>query len=188
MRILACADLHGRPARVARVRALVAEHRPDVLCLAGDLTHAGSGSGALQLLETLDVPIVAVSGNMDDAHTVEAMRRRGVLLGDSPRVIGGVTFAGPEVAGPCDVLVTHEPPAGVLDRVGTGRHIGSPAVRALIERWQPRLHVCGHVHESPGVVRLGATTVVNCTLGRDEIAGALAVLEGEALDVRLLPP
>lgn len=188
MRILACADLHGRPNRVARVRALVAEHRPDVLCLAGDLTHAGSGYEALELLEALDVPIVAVAGNMDDAHTVEAMRGRAVLLGEATRVIGGVTFAGPEAAGPCDVLVTHEPPAGVLDRVGTGRHIGSPAVRALVERWQPRLHFCGPVHESPGVARLGATTVVNCTMGRDEIAGALAVLDGATLDVRLLPP
>jgi uncharacterized protein len=39
--------------------------------------------------------------------------------------------------------------------------VGSPAVRSLIEEVQPLLTLHGHIHESPGVVKLGRTTAVN---------------------------
>jgi Icc-related predicted phosphoesterase len=39
--------------------------------------------------------------------------------------------------------------------------VGSRAVRDAIDRYQPLLGLHGHVHESPGVKRLGRTTVVN---------------------------
>ncbi len=39
--------------------------------------------------------------------------------------------------------------------------VGSSAVRATIERVQPLLSVHGHIHESPGVARIGRTTCVN---------------------------
>jgi uncharacterized protein len=39
--------------------------------------------------------------------------------------------------------------------------VGSTAVRELIERYQPALALHGHVHESPGAVRLGRTLSLN---------------------------
>jgi Icc-related predicted phosphoesterase len=39
--------------------------------------------------------------------------------------------------------------------------VGSTAVRAAIERYQPMLGLHGHVHESRGVTHIGKTTVVN---------------------------
>jgi uncharacterized protein len=39
--------------------------------------------------------------------------------------------------------------------------IGSPAVRSLIEEFQPLAGLHGHVHESPGLASLGRTSVVN---------------------------
>ena len=47
------------------------------------------------------------------------------------------------------------------DRLGTGEHVGSTALRALIEREQPDLVLCGHIHESRAIDEIGATTVVN---------------------------
>lgn len=39
--------------------------------------------------------------------------------------------------------------------------VGSSAVREVLERVQPLLSVHGHIHESPGIARVGRTTCVN---------------------------
>ena len=60
------------------------------------------------------------------------------------------------------LLLTHAPPHGTqLDRLKNGRHVGSKAVRAFIEQYQPSLCVCGHIHEAKGEDRLGATILFN---------------------------
>jgi Icc-related predicted phosphoesterase len=38
---------------------------------------------------------------------------------------------------------------------------GSTAIRKEIERHQPLVHLCGHVHESRGTTRIGKTLIVN---------------------------
>jgi predicted phosphohydrolase len=66
-----------------------------------------------------------------------------------------------------DVLLTHGPPYGILDRVVGGDHVGCQDLLEAVERVRPRLHVFGHIHEAYGVVRTGPTTFVNastCTL------------------------
>lgn len=186
MRILACADLHGHPERVARVRALVREHQPQVILLPGDLTHAGRGEEALTLLHAFSLPVLAIPGNMDAAAAVVAMRRHGTLLEGDPRIIDGVAFGGPDVEVPCDVLVVHEPPYRVLDRVPSGERIGSRVVRDRMLRLRPRLLACGHVHESPGVERVGDTLVVNCTMGDGKTGGALIEVTPAGVAARLL--
>ena len=186
MRILACADQHGRPERIERVRALVAAHAPAVVLLPGDLTHAGGGEDALALLSTLPVPVLAVPGNMDGPRAVFQISQRGRLLGTEPVVIQGVSFGGPDVHTPCDVLVTHEPPLGTLDVASSGRHIGTQAVRDLVARLRPKVLTCGHVHESPGIARLEDTLVVNCTMGNDRSSGALIELAPDGATAHLL--
>jgi Icc-related predicted phosphoesterase len=60
------------------------------------------------------------------------------------------------------VLVSHSPPAGVLDVSSDGRSIGSQAVRETIRIKKPNLVVCGHIHGSAGQIdRTGETTVIN---------------------------
>ncbi len=185
VRLLACADLHGHPERVARVRALVTENQPAVLLLPGDLTHLGRGEEALLLLHSLPLPVLTIPGNMDTPGVKAAMRRHGTLLEGPPRAVAGVTFGGPDADAPCDVLVVHEPPHGVLDRVA-GRHIGSPAVREKVLRLRPRVVACGHVHESPGIERLGDALVVNCTMGDGRSGGALIEITPAEVTARLL--
>lgn len=186
MRILACADLHGRPDRIARVRALVSEHAPAVVLLPGDLTHGGRGEEALGLLEILPVPVLAVPGNMDGPRAVAEIVGRGALAGGTPVEIAGVTFGGPHATSRCDVLVTHEPPAGTLDVAYSGQHIGTRAVLDLVMQLRPRVLTCGHVHEAAGIERLGETLVINCTMGDGKTAGALIELGPEDTSARLL--
>jgi len=63
-----------------------------------------------------------------------------------------------------DVLLTHGPPYGVLDRTRTGEHVGCTAQRDWIIKHQPRLVVCGHIHEDPGLAMIGRTLVVNAAI------------------------
>ena len=49
------------------------------------------------------------------------------------------------------VLVTHGPAWGTLDTVSDGKQIGSQALRRLIDRKPPRLHLHGHIHRMFGV-------------------------------------
>ena len=65
------------------------------------------------------------------------------------------------------VFVLHSPPLGTAcDAMSGGAHVGSRAIRAFVEKHQPRLTLSGHIHESPRVTgawrdRLGATICVN---------------------------
>ncbi len=60
----------------------------------------------------------------------------------------------------------HSPPMGHVDASSAGDHLGSTAILAAIEAKQPRLAVCGHIHESWGQSsRIGETEVHN--LGPD---------------------
>jgi Icc-related predicted phosphoesterase len=75
--------------------------------------------------------------------------------------------------GRVDILLSHIPPYGVLDRVDSdhippswvGRHAGSRLVLDYIKRQHPRYAICGHIHESAGMETLGNTEVFNLGSG-----------------------
>lgn len=50
-----------------------------------------------------------------------------------------------------DVLVSHGPPRGVLDRTADGLDVGGESLLAAVRRVRPRLHLFGHVHEGRGL-------------------------------------
>lgn len=63
-----------------------------------------------------------------------------------------------------DVLVTHGPPASVLDRCPDGQRVGCGELRVRLERVKPRLHVFGHIHDSYGRLDVDGTTFVNAAI------------------------
>jgi uncharacterized protein len=185
MRILACADLHGVTERAVCVRDLIVETAPDVVVLAGDIAGFENEAETLEALHS-PVPVLAVPGNMDGAETVVALTRKGWLLTDEPRSLGGFTFAGSRVRRTVDVVVVHRPPQGTLDGTPGGDHIGSSGVREAMRAIRPRVLICGHVHESPGVERVGETLVVNCSMGAGKARGAVIVLERDSVRADLV--
>jgi uncharacterized protein len=60
-----------------------------------------------------------------------------------------------------DIIVSHGPPLDCLDRTNSGQHIGSPALQKHVLEHQPKLVVCGHVHEAAGVRSLGQSMIAN---------------------------
>ena len=60
------------------------------------------------------------------------------------------------------LLVSHNPPKDtVCDCLPNGMHVGSEAVRAFIEKVQPAICICGHIHEAKGEDTIGATRIIN---------------------------
>lgn len=65
---------------------------------------------------------------------------------------------------PCDVLITHGPPMYTGDlAANNGKHVGCPLLREKIDEIQPRLHVCGHIHEGSGVQLVDRCIHVNAS-------------------------
>jgi len=162
---------------------------------------------------SLATRLLAVAGNMDSPAIDARLAALGVALDGRGVVMGDVGFfgvsAGPKSplhtpyeiteeqiaarieAGFAEVkncrvkfFCPHAPPKDTAcDRIHSGLHVGSAAVRAFIEREQPDLVLCGHIHESRGEDYIGRTRVVN---PGPVSAGHYAVVEtSETLAVKL---
>lgn len=171
-------------------------------------------ASAVESWRLLPMRLLAVAGNMDSAAIDARLAALGVTLDGRGVTIGDVGFfgvsAGPKSplhtpyeiteeqiaerieAGFAEVkncrvktFCPHAPPKDTTcDRIHSGLHVGSTAVRAFIEREQPDLVLCGHIHESRGEDRIGKTRVVN---PGPVSAGHYAVVEiGETLTVELV--
>jgi uncharacterized protein len=146
---------------------------------------------AIESWRPLAPRLLAVAGNMDsqaiDARLAElgvALDGRGYVLGDvgvfgvsaaptSPlhtpyelsddelqqRIESG--FAA--VAGcPRKIFCPHAPPLDTAcDRLPSGEHVGSAIIRTFVEREQPDVVLCGHIHEARGEDVIGRSEVVN---------------------------
>jgi predicted phosphodiesterase len=65
--------------------------------------------------------------------------------------------------GGVDVLLTHGPPMGHGDWCEGSGHQGCADLLDYVERYQPRLHVFGHIHESYGATTNGRTVFLNAS-------------------------
>jgi len=66
---------------------------------------------------------------------------------------------------PCDVLITHGPPWGILDYVKLGEpHLGCEELLKAVGRTKPRFHVFGHIHGGYGEWQLNGTRFINASI------------------------
>jgi Icc-related predicted phosphoesterase len=188
VRILAFSDLHRDLGQAAKLVEMSAE--ADLVIGAGDFASIHEGlEETIGALAGIEAPTVLVPGNNE---TLEALRGAAAAWPAATVLHGeGTTIDGVEVYGlgagipvtPWDwsfdlddeaasemlaacphgaLLVLHSPPRGHCDSAGDGSHFGSPALLAAIEEKQPRLAVCGHIHESWGCEsEVGETPVRN---------------------------
>jgi Icc-related predicted phosphoesterase len=78
-----------------------------------------------------------------------------------------------------DVLITHGPPKGTLDRTWHGEDVGCEELATAVARVRPRLHVFGHIHEAYGRVERDGTVFVNAASvdGREKLCHAPIVVD-----------
>ncbi|MEM8775571.1 MAG: metallophosphoesterase family protein [Pseudomonadota bacterium] len=187
MRIMAFSDLHLSRANAAVL--VEASAGADLVLGAGDFCNHRAGlSDAMALLSGVQKPMVVIAGNAESAEELrkEALPGTTVLHGSGTEVDGlmifGLGYGVPTtpfgdwscdlseqeaetLLAPCehaDILLLHSPPKGVADQTSIGVSVGSTAIRDAIERIQPQLAMCGHIHDSWGVTgQIGKTRIVN---------------------------
>lgn len=190
MRILACADIHGSQHRLNLFLDQITAHKPDLAVICGDLTQYGPAETATNILDQIPLQTLAVPGNIDTpdvtdginhSHATNIDHRRVIInaipfigiggrptphLGKTPIETDAGTKPLQDLITSTTILVTHVPPYKTVDRMNLGPHGGNKDLRRLIESFQPRLVLSGHIHEDPGIDTIGQTTIVNCSIAR----------------------
>ncbi len=184
-RILAFSDLHLSRHCAEKIRAVAGD--ADIVIGAGDFCNGRNGlDEVMDLLWILEDDAIYVPGNAESADELRAATSATVLHGQAVERAGltifGLGYGVPttpfgswscdltEAAAEAllagmknaDILISHSPPKGLADSTSSGQSVGSTAVRAAIERDQPRLCLCGHIHDSWGKSGfIGRTAVHN---------------------------
>jgi Icc-related predicted phosphoesterase len=65
------------------------------------------------------------------------------------------------IPGGLDILLSHGPIMGVLDRNEEGKSCGSRSLWRKVQQCQPRQMIHGHIHEAHGTYRVGGTMFNN---------------------------
>jgi putative phosphoesterase len=190
MLIYAVADIHADLKRIEHIREVVSAHHPDVLVIAGDIINYVHPEKTFVQLNDLALPVVMVRGNSDPGHIENhAVKFPNLTFLHLNQVtVKSVAFTGISGTIPLPfrnrvrlfekdlmkrvyplidaqtLVVVHPPPWGILDQVMGRFHSGSKMVRDIVEKKQPRLLICGHIHEAAGIETIGRTTVVNCSM------------------------
>jgi Icc-related predicted phosphoesterase len=192
LKVLAFADIHGSYDKVdeilAKVSADVVVIGGDITTM-GTPPEART---AIEGWKKLGHPLLAIAGNMDPPEIDGVLEASGVSINGRGVKIGDVGFFGvsaspfsplhtpyeiseEEVAKRIEagyravkdagvkVFVPHAPPVNTkVDKVFLGKHVGSTSVREFIEREQPDVVICGHIHEARGQDTIGRSKIVNC--------------------------
>jgi len=203
MKLVILSDTHGRHESLGTLSGDVLVHCGDAQEGYGCNPHELEAFDAWLGEQAFD-HVLSIGGNHD--FTMEQRVHRGqrplhhaVVLQDEEVTIDGRRFYGspwtPDLEGfayyqpddqlrerwaaiPArpDVLITHTPPVGILDRNRRGRSLGCPLLAEQLDRIRPRVHVFGHVHASRGICRRGETTYVNASqLRRDGLFEAVTL-------------
>ena len=63
-----------------------------------------------------------------------------------------------------DILITHGPAFGILDRTVKGDHVGCEDLLITLKKVHPRVHICGHIHEAYGIWVDNGITHINASV------------------------
>jgi len=206
MKILAVADIHGSQYRLNTLLDNIEKYSPDLVIICGDITQFGPGAVAINFLNQIPVETLAIPGNIDTSEVGPAITESSAENIDLKRVVkNGISFVGmggetislravitdkdrkkpiEELLDEKTVLITHVPPYKLQDKVYIGHHIGSKELKKLVENYLPRLVLCGHVHEDPGMTMFHDTVIVNCSMGKRTEGALIEINEG--IDVNIL--
>ena len=167
--LIHCGDIETiftvNPNAVAEIDAWFGRQRFDrIFCIGGNHDHV------LERIVTAgEAPFRNATWLHEHAETFRGVRFYGAswvpMLSQMPfyATDDALGTAWSRIPDEVDVLVTHTPPAGVLDVSSRGQALGCPHLTARLSALSPALHCFGHVHRSAGSEVIGGTTFVNAT-------------------------
>lgn len=198
MKILLLSDTHGKHRKLSDLP------QADVLIHAGDLTWNGTEDEIADFVEWLDTldytHKIFIAGNHDDCldgAMIEGLPASCHYLSNSGIEIEGVKIWGiplclsdeihladlypkkiAQIPTDTDILISHSPPFGVLDRASLGVNIGNKDLLQRVQAIAPRYHLFGHIHEGYGTLQTPLTTFVNGSIVNEhyEIANRPVIL------------
>ncbi len=94
LKILALSDIHGTRTGEKVLVDLISEHHPDIIVLAGDITHFGPTSWATEFIRNIDLPILFVNGNSDPKEMIGEILKEEYMDADTHMSFRGVEFHG----------------------------------------------------------------------------------------------
>lgn len=187
MKLLVFSDIHSDARALERLMAIDADY---YFC-AGDLVNFSRGLDAMgEILRKRADRVYVIPGNHESGQQiVDLCARFGLHNFHGGRIeIDGFHVVGLGYSNPTPfdtpgeyseeelesrlhafdglkpmIAICHVPPYGtMLDRITNLRHAGSTAMRAFLQREQPRYFFCGHIHEAAGAQeKLGETSALN---------------------------
>ncbi len=196
MTILHISDTHNRHRQLQHLPAA------DVIVHSGDFTMAGTESEVMDFMEWFcDLPYahkVFIAGNHDDClfgadfnglpDNCHYLYGNGVEI-DGIRFFGIPLFVEDDISGnyakmvrnipsDTDVLITHQPPFGILDKSGH-YHFGNKTLTETVREIQPKVHLFGHIHVANGLYQYEHVMYSNAALvGEDyELANDPHIIE-----------
>ncbi|MCJ2513375.1 MAG: metallophosphoesterase family protein [Candidatus Thermoplasmatota archaeon] len=207
MKILSLADIHGSQYRLNIVLKNIEKYTPDLIVICGDITQFGPADVAINILNQIKVKTLAIHGNIDSNEILKAIDySKAINIHLKKEIVDNIPFIGiggeidvqfdlqikvnasfkpiGEILDKSTVLVTHIPPYGLQDKFFLGLNSGSKDLKKIINKYNPRLVLCGHIHENPGFIKFKNTTIINCSIGKTG-GGALIELNNK-INVKML--
>jgi hypothetical protein len=192
MKILLLSDIHSNTGNLKELVLKAKEREFELILIAGDLTSFGEEKETMEVIKEikkLNKKVFAVPGNLDTKASVLLLEKEGISLhskkekfkgfvfvgfGGATQSIGQIVFSEEEIYEKLKSLIkenkekifllTHSPPKNSrLDESLSGKHIGSIAVRKIIEQFKPEFSVCGHCHEAFGEEKIKETLCINAS-------------------------
>ena len=191
LKILSIADIHGSQYRLNIALKNIEKYSPDLMVICGDITQFGPADTAINILNQIKIKTLAIHGNIDSDDVLKAIETsKAINIHIKKEIVDSIPFIGlggninilsdskikikvnnthktlNEIIDKSTVLVTHIPPYGLQDKIFLGLHSGSKEIKKIINKYSPRLVLCGHIHENPGFIKYNNTTIVNCSIGK----------------------
>ena len=63
-----------------------------------------------------------------------------------------------------DIVITHGPPFGILDKTITNEKVGCKDLYSYIQKIEPKFHIFGHIHEAYGKIKKDKTIFINASV------------------------
>lgn len=181
MKILHLSDTHNRHNQLGELP------EADIIIHSGDFAYAGTENEVLDFIEWFcALPYkykIFIAGNHDDylfGANIEGLPDNCYYLCYSGVTIGDIHFYGVpmflndvlsgdydkhlnNIPNDTDVLITHQPPLGILD-FSENINYGDFILLQNVLRIKPKYHLFGHIHAAYGIKKNDETLFVNSSI------------------------